>query len=166
MPILSRHLQMNSTKLLKIVWKRSPRDLKIFAALFCIYSLFIILRSSLQGFSASQKISFYPTQIHLGQLVYVLAVPNIFAAQIGFWQQKLAIGQGLLEEFDTFHLNAVLKHEEAHLFFRDTFWFFGLSPPNYPMAAQHGNSLARITTIERATCRSLGNKTRRCFSIS
>jgi Zn-dependent protease with chaperone function len=94
--------------------------------LFCLYSLFLILRSSLQGFNASQKISSYPTQLHLGQLVYVLEVPNIFAAQIGFWQPKLVVSQGLLKEFDTLHLNAVLKHEEAHLVYRDTFWFFGL----------------------------------------
>jgi Zn-dependent protease with chaperone function len=96
------------------------------AALFLLYSLVRILRSSLQGFSASQKISAYPTQLHLGQLVYVLEVPNIFAAQIGFWQPKLVVSKGLLNEFDSLHLNAVLKHEEAHLFYRDTFWFFGL----------------------------------------
>lgn len=96
------------------------------AALFLIYALFLISRSCLQGFKASQKISSYPTQIHLGQLVYVLEVPNIFAAQIGFWQPRLVVSQGLINEFDILHLNAVLKHEEAHLFYRDTFWFFGL----------------------------------------
>jgi Zn-dependent protease with chaperone function len=96
------------------------------ATLFLTYSLFLLLRSSLQGFSASQKISSYSTQTHLGTLVYVLQVSNIFAAQIGFWQPRLVVSQGLLDEFDSLHLNAVLKHEEAHLFYRDTFWFFGL----------------------------------------
>jgi Zn-dependent protease with chaperone function len=96
------------------------------AALFFTYSLFLVCKSSLQGYNAAQKIASYPTQLHLGQLVYVLELDYLFAAQIGFWQPKLVVSKGLLQKFDTLHLNAVLKHEEAHLFYRDTFWFFCL----------------------------------------
>jgi Zn-dependent protease with chaperone function len=95
------------------------------AALFFVYTFFLILRSISQGITADQKITSFPTQLHFGQLIYVLELPNIFAAQIGFWQPKLVISQALLSQFDQLHLNAVLKHEEAHLFYRDTFWFFG-----------------------------------------
>ena len=53
-----------------------------------------------------------------------VAIP--FAAQIGFWQPQLVITQGLLDQLSTAQIEAVLTHEQAHLHYRDTFWFFWL----------------------------------------
>lgn len=47
-----------------------------------------------------------------------------FVAQIGFWNPELVISQGLLETLEPTHLEVVLRHEEAHAYYRDTFWFF------------------------------------------
>ncbi|MEO0408623.1 MAG: M56 family metallopeptidase [Cyanobacteria bacterium P01_A01_bin.135] len=52
------------------------------------------------------------------------AVP--FAAQIGLWNPKLVLSQGLIDALSPQHLNAVLVHEQAHAVHRDTFWFFWL----------------------------------------
>lgn len=49
-----------------------------------------------------------------------------FAAQIGFWQPELVISRGLQTSLSDDHMQAVLVHEQAHLYYRDTFWFFGL----------------------------------------
>lgn len=49
-----------------------------------------------------------------------------YSAQIGFWQSHLIISRGLLKILDEEHLAAVIAHEQAHLYYRDTFWFFWL----------------------------------------
>jgi hypothetical protein len=49
-----------------------------------------------------------------------------FAAQIGFWRSRLFVSTGLLNTLDNCHLEAVLCHESAHDYYRDTFWFFWL----------------------------------------
>jgi Peptidase family M48 len=49
-----------------------------------------------------------------------------FIAQVGFWNPQLLVSQGLLDSLDQEHLEAVLSHEQAHHYYRDTFWFFWL----------------------------------------
>ncbi|WP_019498864.1 M56 family metallopeptidase [Pseudanabaena sp. PCC 6802] len=83
-----------------------------------------------QGIIAARKIARYPhsefaTQL-AGQTVRELDSPQIFAAQVGFWRPQLAVSQGMLQALDPIHLEAVLKHEQAHYHYRDTFWFFCL----------------------------------------
>jgi len=56
---------------------------------------------------------------------------TLFIAQIGFWQPELVISQGLLHKLQPEHLEAVLTHEEAHHYYRDTFWFFWLGWVRY-----------------------------------
>ena len=56
----------------------------------------------------------------------LLETPTLYSAQIGFWQPELVISQGLLDSLSPDHLEAVLVHEQAHLHYRDTFWFFWL----------------------------------------
>jgi Zn-dependent protease with chaperone function len=56
----------------------------------------------------------------------LLESPTLFIAQIGFWQPELLVSQGLLHKLQPEHLEAVLTHEEAHHYYRDTFWFFWL----------------------------------------
>jgi beta-lactamase regulating signal transducer with metallopeptidase domain len=83
-----------------------------------------------QGLHAVRKVSSYP-QSELasqlaGQTVRAIATPQIFAAQVGFWQPHLVVSEGMLQKLDREHLHAVLKHEQAHDCYRDTFWFFCL----------------------------------------
>lgn len=56
----------------------------------------------------------------------VLAHSTPFAAQVGFWQSQLVVSQGLLDTLSQEQLEAVLTHEQAHAYYRDTFWFFWL----------------------------------------
>ena len=49
-----------------------------------------------------------------------------YSAQVGFWNCELVVSEGLLNSLDREHLNAVLAHEQAHVYYRDTFWFFWL----------------------------------------
>lgn len=49
-----------------------------------------------------------------------------YSAQVGFWHSELVVSTGLLATLDEQHLTAVIAHERAHLYYRDTFWFFWL----------------------------------------
>ncbi|NET56270.1 MAG: M56 family metallopeptidase [Symploca sp. SIO2E6] len=62
----------------------------------------------------------------IGSTARLLENPTLFIAQIGFWQPELVVSQGLLQALTPEHLAAVLTHEEAHRYYRDTFWFFWL----------------------------------------
>jgi Zn-dependent protease with chaperone function len=57
---------------------------------------------------------------------YILDTPALFAAQVGFWNSKLVMSRGLLTSFNAAQIEAVLTHEAAHHYYRDTFWFFWL----------------------------------------
>lgn len=60
------------------------------------------------------------------QTLRLLPQPQVFCAQMGWWQPQLIVSQGLLDLLDREHLNAVFAHEQAHYYYRDTFWFFAL----------------------------------------
>jgi len=57
---------------------------------------------------------------------YILDTPALFVAQVGFWNSKLVMSRGLLTSFNNAQIEAVLTHEAAHHYYRDTFWFFWL----------------------------------------
>jgi Zn-dependent protease with chaperone function len=67
-----------------------------------------------------------PTATSWQQTVRMLDISDLFIAQIGFWRPELIVSQGLLDELSTCHLAAVFAHEQAHYYYRDTFWFFWL----------------------------------------
>ena len=78
-----------------------------------------------QGWRSLQKVQTYPWVEVAGKSGRLLKSPNLFAAQIGFWRSHLVVSQGLLHIQPT-QLQAVLAHEQAHFYYRDTFWFFWL----------------------------------------
>lgn len=89
------------------------------AIIFC-------LKLAIEGWQSLQQIRTYP-QIDLeGRSARILNSPILYSAQIGFWQPELVISQGLLQTLNPEHLEAVLTHEQAHYYYRDTFWFFWL----------------------------------------
>ncbi|MDR9403352.1 MAG: M56 family metallopeptidase [Halothece sp. Uz-M2-17] len=61
-----------------------------------------------------------------GYPAYLLPTKIPYSAQIGWWQSQLVVSQGLLSILDPSQLEAVIAHEQAHLYYRDTFWFFWL----------------------------------------
>jgi Zn-dependent protease with chaperone function len=58
--------------------------------------------------------------------VRLLESPTPFIAQVGLWNPELVISEGLLETLDDEHLTVAITHEQAHRYYRDTFWFFWL----------------------------------------
>ena len=75
---------------------------------------------------SARKFSTYQRQPIVGKTARILETDFLYSAQIGFWQSELVVSQGLLKSLDSEHLNAVLAHEQAHVYYRDTFWFFWL----------------------------------------
>ena len=86
----------------------------------------IAIWNAVQRYRLVRQIRSYPRARIRGQLCRILSVPVPFAAQVGGWQPELSIGQGLLDRLSDEQLEAVLAHEQAHLHYRDTFWFFWL----------------------------------------
>lgn len=85
-----------------------------------------LLRLGWQGWRSLSQVSSYPLlELGIGT-GYRLETPALFAAQVGFWQPKLVVSQGLLDRLTPEQINAVLTHEQAHVHYRDTFWFFWL----------------------------------------
>lgn len=79
-----------------------------------------------QGWRSLQKVRTYPLTTVAGKSGRVIDTPTLFAAQVGFWQPELIVSQGLLESLEAQQIEAVLSHEQAHYYYRDTFWFFWL----------------------------------------
>ncbi|HEY9614174.1 M56 family metallopeptidase [Allocoleopsis sp.] len=84
------------------------------------------LKLANQGWQSLQKIRTYPSIDLDGQSARLLDRSTLFSAQIGFWHPELVVSRGLLEMLKPEHLQAVLTHEQAHYYYRDTFWFFWL----------------------------------------
>ncbi len=84
------------------------------------------LKLASEGWRSLRQVRTY-SEINLdGKLARVLETDVPFSAQMGFWQSSLVVSQGLLKTLDQAHLDAVLAHEQAHYYYRDTFWFFWL----------------------------------------
>jgi hypothetical protein len=84
------------------------------------------LKLAIQGWQSLQTIRTYPKIDLDGKSARLVDTSTLFSAQIGFWQPELVVSQGLLETLKPEHLQAVLSHEQAHHYYRDTFWFFWL----------------------------------------
>lgn len=93
----------------------------------------LLLQLAWQGWLAIQQTRTYPLQnlevfslpksLEFGRL---LETPALFSALVGFWQPELVVSQGLLHALTSEQLAAVFAHEQAHFYYRDTFWFFWL----------------------------------------
>ncbi|MFB2922879.1 MULTISPECIES: M56 family metallopeptidase [Aerosakkonema] len=84
------------------------------------------LKAAIKGWVTVRKVRRYPQLKMEGKICRLLDTPIPYCAQIGFWQPELVVSQGLLEKLDRAHLEAVLAHEKAHCYYRDTFGFFWL----------------------------------------
>jgi Zn-dependent protease with chaperone function len=59
-------------------------------------------------------------------MVHYLNVPQVMAAQVGFFRSRLLVSQGLLA-LPSAHRRAVFAHEQAHFTYRDPLWTLALS---------------------------------------
>lgn len=85
-----------------------------------------LLKLAIQGDRSIRQVRNYSTQV-IGQTpAQILEFDLPYSAQIGFWKSQLVISRGLLTTLDREHITAVIAHEQAHVEYRDTFWFFWL----------------------------------------
>lgn len=98
----------------------------IVSVIFILIACFSLLKLAYQGYRSIQKVRTYKSQLVSNKTARILETDFPYSAQIGFWHSQLVISQGLLKSLDSEHLNAVLAHEQAHFYYRDTFWFFWL----------------------------------------
>ncbi len=85
-----------------------------------------LLKLAYQGDRCVAQLSRHPQQVIGKTTVRVIDLELPYSAQIGFWRSELVVSQGLLTALDDQHLAAVIAHEQAHVKYRDTFWFFWL----------------------------------------
>lgn len=96
----------------------------LFAISFLLFTTTSIIKLAFQGWQSIQIANKYPQKTVEGKTIRLLDTSFPYSAQVGFWNSKLVISQGLLDTLDKDHLSAVVAHEEAHTQYRDTFWFF------------------------------------------
>lgn len=93
---------------------------------FLLCSLGLLGYLRWQAHNSIVHVQQYSQQIIQGIPSRVMGDSTAFSAQIGLWSSELVISQGLLDTLDDDHLAAVIAHEQAHCYYRDTFWFFWL----------------------------------------
>ncbi|HEY9747852.1 MAG TPA: M56 family metallopeptidase [Allocoleopsis sp.] len=81
------------------------------------------LKLLIEAGQSKAQINTYQQLQFNGQVGRLLNSSIPYAAQVGLWQPELVVSQGLLDLLPSAHLEAVLAHEQAHLVYRDTFWF-------------------------------------------
>ncbi|NEQ30797.1 MAG: M56 family metallopeptidase [Leptolyngbya sp. SIO4C5] len=81
---------------------------------------------SWQSLRSRRQIQALPTVVLQQSQVRQLETAVPFAAQIGLWHSELVVSQGLTETLTPAQIKAVLAHEAAHRYYRDTFYFFWL----------------------------------------
>lgn len=96
------------------------------AWLFITASLCLLVHLGWQAHVSIQRIQQYPEQSVQDTDSRIMDADTAFSAQIGLWSSQLVLSQGLIDSLDDSHLAAVIAHENAHSYYRDTFWFFWL----------------------------------------
>lgn len=91
-----------------------------------VVSIILGLKLAVEAWLCRQQVKTYPRINLQGKAAHLLDSSLLYTAQIGFWQPSLVISKGLLETLNAEQLQAVLTHEQAHYYYRDTFWFFWL----------------------------------------
>lgn len=98
----------------------------ILAWAFCTWTAILLVVLAYQAWRSLQKIYDFPQKIIDGRSVRLLDNPILFSAQIGFWKPELVVSKGIIQKLSYEQIHGVLIHEQAHYYYRDTFWFFWL----------------------------------------
>jgi len=98
----------------------------LLALSFLGFSAFKFCHLVNEGLHTVNQIRTYPVQKLKGENCRLFDTDLPYSALIGFWQPELVVSQGLLDSLTPDQLDAVIAHEQAHYYYRDTFWFFWL----------------------------------------
>ena len=98
----------------------------IISASLLLFSCGCWLKLAYQSDRSRRKLAMYPQETVGDVTARILKTDLPYSAQIGFWHAELIISSGLLATLSESHLGAVIAHEQAHLHYRDNFWFFWL----------------------------------------
>ena len=98
----------------------------IISASLILFSWGCLMKLAYRGNSSIRQLAGFQQQNINGTTARIIPADLPYSAQIGFWQPELVVSTGLLDCLDREHLAAVIAHEQAHLYYRDTFWFFWL----------------------------------------
>ena len=93
---------------------------------FILMLIFNWCKLAYQGWYSHRKVKTYPQRLLHNKPIRLVNLDLPYIAQVGFWQPELVVSQGLLAILDPEQLKAVLAHEQAHLKYHDTFYFFWL----------------------------------------
>ncbi|MEC5031255.1 MAG: M56 family metallopeptidase [Oscillatoria sp. PMC 1051.18] len=96
------------------------------AIAFLAWAVFCLIKRLYQMWHSCQGLRSYSQLEVAGKIAHILDTNFPYSAQIGFWHSDLVVSKGLLQTLDKAHLQAVIAHEQAHDYYRDTFWFFWL----------------------------------------
>ena len=96
------------------------------AGILVLYAVGCSIALIFQSHRSIANLAAYPQQALGDKLVRLIDLELPYSAQIGFWNPQMVVSNGLINSLDKEHLDAVLAHERAHLYYRDTFWFFWL----------------------------------------
>lgn len=94
--------------------------------LFLLWTMVCFGILAWQTFKTVQSVQIHPQTSYQGQTLRLLTTEFPYSAQIGLWSPQLVVSQGLFNLLSPTHLTAVLAHENAHIFYRDTLTFFVL----------------------------------------
>ena len=98
----------------------------LLAVAFISSAIILLLKRGYQGHLSKKEVRNYSQQSVAGKTARILEIDFPYSAQIGFWDSELIVSRGMLNTLDREHLEAVLTHEQAHYYYRDTFYFFWL----------------------------------------
>ena len=98
----------------------------LLALTFLGFSVFKLCQLVNEGLHTVNQIRTYPVQKLNSENCRLFDTSLPYSALIGFWQPELVVSQGLLDSLTSDQLEAVIAHEQAHYYYRDTFWFFWL----------------------------------------
>jgi Zn-dependent protease with chaperone function len=91
-----------------------------------LWTLFQLLLQTYLTTLSCRRVGTLPQVPLASEVARLLSTEVPFAARVGFWRSQLVLSSGLTEQLSPAQFQAVLRHEQAHLEYRDTFWFFWL----------------------------------------
>lgn len=98
----------------------------LFALLFIILAIAVLVKLGYLGYISQQTVTQYSQELVAGKKARILETNFPYSAQIGFWNSQLVVSRGMLNILDLDGVKAVIAHEQAHYYYRDTFYFFWL----------------------------------------
>ena len=87
-------------------------------------ALLLLAQAAWQAWRTEREARHYPLVTIAGATSRLLPTELPFAAQVGVGSPQLLVSQGLLDSLTPAQVAAVLAHEQAHVYYRDTFWGF------------------------------------------